>query len=358
MADILFIGNIQWGQNSTGGGVQTKNQHFLRYIKSRGVQCKFYDTWGKHSIVSLLMSMFYIIMAKRDEPIILSISSRGPYYMANICQLLHLKRRVFYWVAGGDFTMFVEKVSPRKREVYKFYEKVVVQCEYMKRDLDILGFTNCEVVPNFKPIIYNPPIVKQYAEITRFVFFSRILQEKGVNEIIEVFKNLRNSNISIDFYGTLQPPYSNDFFKSLKSFNIQYKGFLDMSRQEGYEILSRYDVLLFPTYFEGEGFPGTLLDSFIAGVPVIATDFHANSEIIKDGVNGILIPPKDVDSLSKAIVKLASNSELRKQIRGNAILSAKRYEMEYVLDKAFKELGIYKLNHLKYEPYKISEKKN
>ena len=101
MADILFIGNIQWGQNSTGGGVQTKNQHFLRYIKSRGVQCKFYDTWGKHSIVSLLMSIFYIIMAKRDEPIILSISARGPYYMANICQLLHLKRRVFYWVAGG-----------------------------------------------------------------------------------------------------------------------------------------------------------------------------------------------------------------------------------------------------------------
>lgn len=54
------------------------------------------------------------------------------------------------------------------------------------------------------------------------------------------------------------------------------------------EVLKNYDALLFPTYYEGEGFAGTIIDAFAAGLPVIASDWKYNSEIIKQGITGVI----------------------------------------------------------------------
>lgn len=110
---------------------------------------------------------------------------------------------------------------------------------------------------------------------------------------------------------------------------------MDLTTEEGYKTLSNYDAFLFPTYFVGEGFPGVLIDSFIAGVPAIATDFHANGEIIKDGLNGILIPIKDVNALAKAMHRIMEDAEFYSQIRKGAIESASKYEIENVLKEFF-----------------------
>ena len=83
MNRLTFIGSIQLNSPSTGGGVQTKNQHFLRYILSKNVDCRVFDTWKKKSVLSLIMSLIYIVRTKRSEPIILSISTRGAYYSKN-----------------------------------------------------------------------------------------------------------------------------------------------------------------------------------------------------------------------------------------------------------------------------------
>ena len=63
---------------------------FLRYILSKNVDCRVFDTWKKKSVLSLIMSLIYIVRTKRSEPIILSISTRGAYYIAKILNLTHL----------------------------------------------------------------------------------------------------------------------------------------------------------------------------------------------------------------------------------------------------------------------------
>ena len=341
MNRLTFIGSIQLNSPSTGGGVQTKNQHFLRYILSKNVDCRVFDTWKKKSVLSLIMSLIYIVRTKRSEPIILSISTRGAYYIAKILNLTHLKRRIFYWVAGGDLAIDLKNVSLKNRRVYDVFTKVVVQCNYLKRDLEELSITNCAMVPNFKPVIFKPTIDKAIFEKIRFVYFSRVLIQKGIEEIIQAFKSLDNKNICLDIYGTLVPPYDEGYFKDFYYLNINYKGFLDVSVEDGYKQLSEYDVLLFPTYFKGEGFPGTLLDAFIAGVPVIASDFHANGEVLVDGYNGLLIPPKDAVALFTAMNRLISDIDLRKKLRKNAILTAREYDVEMILDEAFARLKIF-----------------
>ena len=76
---------------------------------------------------------------------------------------------------------------------------------------------------------------------------------------------------------------------------IQYKGITESNLSSA--ILKDYYFLLFPTYYPGEGFAGTLIDAFSSGLPVIATDWMYNSEIIKNGFNGYLFSPNNLDEL-------------------------------------------------------------
>mgnify|MGYP002239410386 CR=1 FL=1 len=68
-----------------------------------------------------------------------------------------------------------------------------------------------------------------------------------------------------------------------------------MKEETGYRTLCRYDIMLFPTYWYGEGFPGIVMDAYIAGLPLIASDWNINTEVITEKT-GIIIPPKDEES--------------------------------------------------------------
>ena len=80
------------------------------------------------------------------------------------------------------------------------------------------------MVPNFIPVIFKPTIDKAIFEKIRFVYFSRVLIQKGIEEIIQAFKSLGNKNICLDIYGTLVPPYDEGYFKDFYYLNINYKG--------------------------------------------------------------------------------------------------------------------------------------
>ena len=91
------------------------------------------------------------------------------------------------------------------------------------------------------------------------------------------------------------------------------------------EVLKNYDALLFPTYYEGEGFAGTIIDAFAAGLPVIASDWKYNSEIIKQGITGMITKTHSISELKNAILSINSDVEKWNFMRKNCISEAKMY---------------------------------
>ena len=59
-----------------------------------------------------------------------------------------------------------------------------------------------------------------------------------------------------------------------------------------------------------EGFPNALVEAMTAGSPVIATAVGGMPELVEDGVTGLLVPPQDIQALSKAMVRLADDPSL------------------------------------------------
>jgi glycosyltransferase involved in cell wall biosynthesis len=157
----------------------------------------------------------------------------------------------------------------------------------------------------------------------------RISKSKGIGEILEAiaFLKAKDFNFHVTFYGPVE-----DIF-ALESSNSSYGGILDIqaNSNEVYASLSTYNVMLFPTYWQGEGFPGVIIDAFIAGLPIIATDWNMNKELIKEGVNGYLVDAKNSIALADKMIWVMENKSNLKDIADNNHRRANDYHIDNVL---------------------------
>lgn len=92
------------------------------------------------------------------------------------------------------------------------------------------------------------------------------------------------------------------------------------------EAIRDYYALLFPTYWKGEGFAGTIIDAFSAGLPVIATDWNCNGEVVEHMVSGILYPKEKIGDLETAITWTTENPEKVALMRKACIHRAQQYQ--------------------------------
>ncbi len=101
----------------------------------------------------------------------------------------------------------------------------------------------------------------------KVLFLSRITPAKGVELAIEAVKrqNDRAGKIvcRLDIFGQLDPAYAEQFKKVKSTFldTIRHLGFID--QKKFFEIVAGYDLLVFPTYYIGEGFPGVIINAYI-----------------------------------------------------------------------------------------------
>jgi len=181
-------------------------------------------------------------------------------------------------------------------------------------NFDFLFFEMKSIVNNFITINKNTfwfPNVREKPNIKlekkefkkRFVFISQIFKEKGVDEILEASLQLPKDYV-IDLYGPIKDNrYGEDYFKS---YRVHYGGALNAD--EVLDTLSKYDVLLLPTYYKGEGYPGIVIESYSIGVPIIVTNLKGLSEITDNKKTGVIIEPKNVKELVEAILYFNSKN--------------------------------------------------
>ena len=193
--------------------------------------------------------------------------------------------------------------NPFLRLVLKRIDFIYVETSTMKRALAENGLSNVVILPNFKDIsiLTEDKLVYPTGEPYRLCTFSRVMKEKGIEDAVEAVKAVNEKYgrtvYTLDIYGQVDSEQTK-WFEDLKaSFPdyVRYKGLV--AYDKSVEVLKSYFALLFPTYYDGEGFAGTLLDAMAAGVPVIASDWKYNAEIVKPHKNGLLCDAKNVDAL-------------------------------------------------------------
>jgi glycosyltransferase involved in cell wall biosynthesis len=79
-----------------------------------------------------------------------------------------------------------------------------------------------------------------------------------------------------------------------------------------------------------ENFPHTVVEALAVGTPVLAMEAGGVSEVVHDGVNGLLVPAGDTDALAAAVRRYFADDALRERLRGAAAASVAAYAPERV----------------------------
>ena len=340
---VIFIGPIGGG-GVPKNGASAKNYHLINFLKKKDIKIITIDTEDWKTNPFILVRLALLILFNHSAKYILAANNESSYRIIKLLSILPIKRHIIYWVIGGSMADWIKNKKVQKGP-FQIVDFFLVEGKLMQNTLESVGFTNALYVPNFKCIDYIPTRAQKHNALTRFVFLSRIIPEKGCKIIIDATKILNKSyrdKFIVDFYGPIDADYELEFNQSILGVtNISYKGFIDLRNQRNYDLFAEYDAMLFPTYWHGEGFPGIIIDAFICGLPVIASNWSLNAEIIHDGRTGIILKENSASALATAMSILIGNSELLQKMSKECSSSALAYDIERVVsDELLKTIGI------------------
>jgi glycosyltransferase involved in cell wall biosynthesis len=90
-------------------------------------------------------------------------------------------------------------------------------------------------------------------------------------------------------------------------------------------------MLLFPTYWRGEGFAGIFIDAFVAGLPMIITDWAHNSQFVKEGETGVFIPVHDAEALAHRMKECIQVKYDISRMKELCQIEAKKYDVRNII---------------------------
>ena len=164
-----------------------------------------------------------------------------------------------------------------------------------------------------------------------FVFVGRIVRDKGINELVSAFDRLHQlyGEIRLVLVGPREDDLDPVLPETLERINqgdgIEAVG----SQRDVRPFYQQADALVFPSY--REGFPNVVIEAGAMGLPSIVTDINGSREIIIEGKNGVIIPPRDEQTLFEAMKGFVEHPEVVRSMAANARpLIASRYEQGYV----------------------------
>lgn len=306
MRKIAIIGHFGGNEKFYDGQtVKTKNLEQL-LIGCGSFNVYRVDTYlSKINKIKLFIKTIVALLS--NDYIFLLVSVNGLRVFLPLLYYLNkiIKKPIFHYVIGSELLEIVSKDKKMVKYLNSFEENWF-EYESGTKFLENLGVKNVKTVPNFKNI---QPVskVNPYQEDSKYLFctFSRVMKEKGITEAINVVEKINRkygADIAfLDIYGPIDLSYSEEFEALLQKYSnfISYKGIVDSG--ESVSVLTQYFALLFPTMWHGEGFPGTIIDAFAAGIPIIASDWNANKEIMQNKIHGLIYPSIEFKSLYEAI---------------------------------------------------------
>lgn len=307
----------RYGANSDmcdGQTVKTKNLIHLME-KEYGIPVFKVDTYyfRKNNVKLIFDTLICMFCC---DHVFLMVSVNGMNFYLRVLYYLNkiTRKHIYHYIIGSELLEMVA-ANPKLVKYLNALDANWFEYGSGAHFLREKGVNNVSTLPNFKMLTpvreaeRYMPCDGKYG----FCTFSRVMEEKGITDAIHAIANINerlgHTVAILDIYGPVEASYENEFKKLVSDHSdcVCYKGVADS--QKSVEILKNYYALLFPTRWPGEGFPGTIIDAFASGVPVIASDWNANKEIVQEGKQGIIYPGNTVETLENAIMWSLENRE-------------------------------------------------
>lgn len=322
------------------------NEEFLDDIYALGIR-KFFSVKLERNTIGILNDISYFLklkkLIKELKPDMVFSYTIKPVIYGSIAAGANKVKNIYAMVPGLG-RMFGKngfKAGLLKRMILVLYKKAFKYCNSVifqnPTDLQEMVKNKClqiekTAVVNGSGVNMQRFVRTELPPISNFLMAARIIREKGVFEYCEAARKVKKMYPEASFVllGGLDNSNGAITLEDLKPYiddgSVQYLGEV----KDPVSYYNRASAFVLPSYYR-EGLPRTILEAMSCGRCVITTDWPGCREAIEDGVNGFLVPIKDVDALAEKIKLLLDNPEKLEQMAENAYQTCKsKYEINIV----------------------------
>lgn len=288
-----------------------------------------FDIVHAHSYGYFVSWVTILICTIKKVPVVYT-----PHYADETVQYAFVKKIYDALFAGWSFRMATRVIALTKTESNILIKKFRVQSDKIV------------IIPNGINLATSLSKPKSISQKKKFlatlgvknenrnvVIVARIAKNKGHIYLLQAVEKIVNVNLLIVGKDWGEKQNLIDYIQAHKMQNVYFLG--NINDEQKSAILKISDVFALAS-IGGEAFGIVLLEAMAAGTPVVATSVGGVPDLVEDKKNGLLVPPKDSQMLSDAIVTLLEDDKLRSEISKNNLAKAQLYSWGFVSDEVNK----------------------
>jgi len=200
-----------------------------------------------------------------------------------------------------------------------FVKKTFIEEGVSKNKIKVLPYgVNVEL---FKPL----PSIKNET-IFNILFVGQIGQRKGISYLLEAYNKFKCKDTKLTLVGNFQGPK-----EIFSSYSHLFNHIPHVSHSDLKSLYQQADIFVFPTLIEG--MPIVVLEAMASGLPVITTA-NGSDDIVRDGIDGFIVPVRDVQAILDKMKILKKNKKMRFEMAENARNRAVEFSWDCYESKA------------------------
>ncbi|WP_435419328.1 glycosyltransferase family 4 protein [Parerythrobacter aurantius] len=283
------------------------------------------DRTGTSLFADLSTISAYVRLLRQEKPdVVLAYTQKPIIYGGLACRIAGVRR--YYALMSGLGYLFSEAANDRPilrslfcrlyRAGLKSVRKVFVFNSDDRQDMIQAGILDAS-----SPILQVPGSgvdLERFRKAplptgtVRFLMIGRLMRDKGVWEYARAAAIVAAQHPEVEFSLIGRPESSNPTglgAAELAGLKNDYPVTVIDETDDVPTFLRQCHVFVLPTYYR-EGLPRTILEALAVGRAVITTEAPGCRDAVTDGVNGFLVPPKNVEALAEAMLKLVRDREM------------------------------------------------
>jgi len=305
---------------------ETFSNSFINISVSKNIKSHSKLTLRKFFlIISVYFRVISFLLYNKIDLCLISINSKGSAWLKELLLVFFVKLfkvPIIYFynnkgVRSNSYNFF-------KKKLYEFQfknTKSILLSPLLYYDLStFVKKTDVFYCPY--GLINNSVKNNNYAfkksEVVTILFFSNLIESKGVFVLLDACKILMKKNISFrcNFAGSEGDITSIQFEDKVWQMGLQNHVYY-LGKKYDFEkeiIFQEADIFAFPTFYHNETFGLVNLEAMQCSLPIISTNEGAIADIVIDGINGYLVPQRNVEILAEKLEILTLNPELRNEM--------------------------------------------
>ncbi|MEK3658377.1 glycosyltransferase family 4 protein [Paenibacillus sp. FSL F4-0236] len=342
---------VKNGHEVVGVGPETGFEAEIEQLGARFVQLPIVRT-GTNPLNDIVLIKEIYKLIKREKPDVVFSYTIKPVIFGSIAARVAGVGKIYSMLTGlgyvfiaSGFKAFIVKTISKflYRSALKSCDKVLFQ-----NPDDLNEFVSSKLVSSGKTGLINGsgvnlahfhpvPLPKNIS----FLMICRIIKDKGVIEYLKAAEIVKKTYPKVEF--SLVGPFDvnpnalayDDIQPYIVSNIVNYLG----ETKDVRPFLEQSSVFVLPSYREGT--PRTVLEAMAMGRAIITTNAPGCRETVVDGLNGFLVPVKDVESLANSMIYLIENqNDLKSKAKESLNICKQKYDVIKVNDSIIKHLGL------------------